>query len=107
MKKQLVVQRLWFSVSERIQRQENRERFILPKTEEIKLFTDTINKSVEFFKNKIYKKYFIFQILKVQKLFPESGKVLFKNLDSSIYNRTPQHKFCSDVLKPKNQGISA
>ena len=30
--------------------QANRERFILPKTEEIKLFSYTINKSVEFFK---------------------------------------------------------
>ena len=30
--------------------QANRERFILPKTEEIKFFSEKINKSINFFK---------------------------------------------------------
>ena len=36
------------------QEQANRERFILPETEEIEFFTNTIKKSIEFSKNKIY-----------------------------------------------------
>ena len=52
------VENMVFQYLKEYREQSNRERFILPKTEEIKL-------SIEFFKNKIYKKYFIFQIPKV------------------------------------------
>jgi hypothetical protein len=44
------VENMVFQYLKKYREQANRERFILPKTEEIKLFTDTINKSVEFFK---------------------------------------------------------
>ena len=44
------VETMVFKQLEKYREQANRERFILPKTEEIKLFSDTINKSVEFFK---------------------------------------------------------
>ena len=44
--------------------QANCERFNLPEKEEIELFSNTINKSINFLKNKIYKKYFIFKISK-------------------------------------------
>ena len=54
------VENMVFQYLKEYREQANRERFILPKTEDIKLFSDTINKSVEFLKNKIYKKYFIF-----------------------------------------------
>jgi len=58
------VENMVFKYLKEYREQANRERFIFPKTEEIELFSDTINKSVEFFKNKIYKKYFIFIISK-------------------------------------------
>ena len=44
------VENMVFQYLKEYREQANRERFILPKTEEIKLFSDTINKSVEFFK---------------------------------------------------------
>ena len=44
------VENMVFQYLKKYREQANRERFILPKTEEIKLFSDTINKSVEFFK---------------------------------------------------------
>jgi len=107
MKKQWgCVENMIFQYLKEYREQANRERFILPKTEEIKLFSDTINKSIDFLENKIYKKYFIFQIPKVQLLFPESGKRLLKNPDSSKYNVSLQHKYCRDVVKSKNQGES-
>ncbi len=45
-----LVENMVFQYLKEYREQANRERFILPKTEEIKLFSDTINKSVEFFK---------------------------------------------------------
>ena len=44
------VENMVFQYLKEYREQANRERFILPKKEEIKLFSDTINKSVEFFK---------------------------------------------------------
>jgi len=44
------VENMVFQYLKEYREQANRERFILPKAEEIKLFSDTINKSVEFFK---------------------------------------------------------
>ena len=44
------VENMVFQYLKEYREQANRERFILPKTEEIKLFTNIINKSVEFFK---------------------------------------------------------
>ena len=44
------VETMVFQYLKEYREQANRERFILPKTEEIKLFTNIINKSVEFLK---------------------------------------------------------
>jgi hypothetical protein len=49
------VENMVFQCLKEYREQANRERFNLPEKEEIELFTNTINKSVEFFKNKIYK----------------------------------------------------
>jgi hypothetical protein len=43
-----IVESMVFSQLEKYREQANRERFILPEEEEIKLFSDIINKSVEF-----------------------------------------------------------
>ena len=45
-----MVEGMTFQYLKEYREQTNRERFILPEKEEIKLFSDTINKSVEFFK---------------------------------------------------------
>ena len=66
------VENMVFQYLKEYREQANREKFILPKMEEIKLFSDTINKSVEFFKNKIYEKYFIFNLQKYLLRNPEN-----------------------------------
>jgi hypothetical protein len=45
-----LVENMVFHQLEKYREQANRERFILPKTEEIELFKNIINKSIEFFK---------------------------------------------------------
>ena len=45
-----LVENMVFHQLEEYREQANRERFILPKTEEIKFFSEKINKSINFFK---------------------------------------------------------
>jgi hypothetical protein len=66
-----LVENMVFHQLEKYREQANRERFILPKTEEIELFKNIINKSVEFF---YIKSILFFKILKLLKVSPKSGK---------------------------------
>ncbi len=45
-----LVENMVFHQLEEYREQANRERFILPKTEEINFFSEKINKSINFFK---------------------------------------------------------
>jgi DNA-directed RNA polymerase subunit RPC12/RpoP len=89
------VETMVFQYLKEYREQANRERFNLPEKEEIELFKNIINK-----------KYFIFRISNLLFPDPENTFSTFVNLQSSKYNISPQHKFCSDSVKHKNQGIT-